>query len=123
MVDFNDRRFSSGSSDFNNPRGTFTITTHGDAEEARWSGKPHQEVRGEVVGYYRGQKQSQTWREANRLAKSRADHEARRWGFENGAAYANAYQEHLARVMATKGKQFAERYGELTHKQTGNGYV
>ena len=122
MVDFNDRRFSRGDgTDFNNPRGTFSITSHGYDDADRWSQQSPQESRGEVVKYYRGQKNSRTWREANRLAKSRTDHGARRGYFKHGADYANAYQDNLARVMASKGPRLAEQFGEVSHKQTGYG--
>lgn len=121
MVDINDRRNTIGAGDFNNPSGTFSLTSHGHAETDRWSGLPHTEVKREVHEYYTGQKDTSTWREATRLARQRTDHQARKWGFENGAQYADSYQEHLARVMAVKGKDIAAQHGELKHRQSGYG--
>ena len=122
-MDFNDRRNTVGAGDFNNPKGTFQLVTHGHAETDRWSGLSHAEAKNEVHAYYADQKDTKTWGEATRLAKQRTDHEARKWGFDNGAQYADSYQEHLARVMATKGPAIAEQYGELHHRQAGYGRV
>jgi hypothetical protein len=121
MVAFNDRRESIGSGDFNNPSGTFSLTTHGYDQEDRWAGMSHKDAAPEVRSYYSGQKDTKTWQEANRLAARRTAHEVRRQGYTNGFEYASAYQDHLARVMATKGPSLAEKHGELKHRQSGYG--
>lgn len=123
MVTFHDRRYSEGHSDFNNPAGTFEVVSPGYAEEDRWAGLDHANARSDVARYFRSQKNTQTWKEANRLAKGRADREARVHGFPNGAAYGQAYHEHLIRVMASKGRGMAEQFGELHHPQSGYGRV
>jgi hypothetical protein len=71
MVAFNDRRESIGSGDFNNPSGTFSLTTHGYDQEDRWAGMSHKDAAPEVRSYYSGQKDTKTWQEANRLAARR----------------------------------------------------
>lgn len=122
MVDIHDRRESSGPGDFNNPAGTWSLTTHGDSEAQKWSGVPYAAGRAQVHQYYAGQKDSKTWQEATRLAKQRTDHQARKWGsIQDTAAYADAYQEHLVRVMSLKGHGMAEQFGELSHRQSGYG--
>ena len=121
MVDFHDRRDSIGSGDFNNPKGTFEVVTHGYNQQDRWSGMSPEQARAEIQKYYKGQKGTKTWAEANRLARKRTDHQARSRGFSNGNDYADAYQEHLVRVMATKGPVLADQFGELQHRQSGYG--
>lgn len=123
MVDFHDRREAVGSGDFNNPKGTFSLTTHGYDEDARWSNMAPSEARPEVHAYYSGQKDTKTWQEANRLAKRRTDHQARREDMSNGSDYAYAYQDHLARTMAVKGPDLADQFGELKHRASGYGRV
>jgi hypothetical protein len=122
MVDFHDRRDAIGSGDFNNPRGTFSLTTHGDVEASVWAvrdaSRPN---RKDVHDYYRGQKDTATWHEANRLAQRRAAHQGRVDGFETLADYADAYQGHLVRVMSGKGPDLADERGELVHRQAGYG--
>lgn len=121
MVDINDRRNSVGAGDFNNPKGTFSVTTHGFAETDKWSSVPHTQARADVHAYYRDQKDTKTWKEANRLAKRRTDNEFRGVQNANGAHYAEAYQGHLVRVMALKGQGIADTFGELHHRQSGYG--
>jgi len=121
MVEVNDRRETQGSGDFNNPHGTYSLVTHSNNLEDRWSDMSPGQARTEVHKYYAGQKATKTWTEATRLAKSRTDHQARKWGFNSGSEYANAYQEHLVRVMSFKGKGLAENYGEVGHRQSGYG--
>ena len=125
MVDFHDRRDSVGSGDFNNPKGTFSITTHGDAEYDAWKGKPlHDMAKRDVHAYYRGQKDTQTWAEANRLAQKRSAYAAQHDpGITDIADYADVYHDNLARVMATKGPALADQFGELKHRQSGYGRV
>lgn len=124
MPDFNDRRNAIGSGDFNNPAGTFALTTPGDTEWGDWQGQPTSaENRRKVHQYFGGQKDTQTWSEANRLAKRRAEHEMRKHGTDDLASYADSYQEHLVRVMAVKGHGMAEGYGEVGHRQGGYGRV
>lgn len=107
MVAFNDRR-----------SGSFTVTTHGYAEQDKWAGMPVSEARPEVHEYYRSQyPDSPAWKEANRLAKRRTDHQARQWSKDqpttvSGAEYAHHYQDHLVRVMAIKGPSIMEKTGD-----------
>lgn len=121
MVLYNDRTKAMGSGDFNNPSGTYSLTPHGYEDEARWAEMSVPEARPEVHGYYAGQKDTQTWREAARLAKRRADHQNRKHGLVTGADYANAYADHMVRVMNDKGSALADQYGELHHRQSGYG--
>ena len=123
-----DRRNYSG--DFNGPGGTFSMTSHGYADDDRWSGMSHAAARPEVHNYYRNQKDTSTWKEATRLAKSRTDAQFRRQASVGGPVseglhgghYANAYQENLVRVMAVKGKGIAEAAGELNPRHPQSGY-
>lgn len=122
MVEFNDRRNSLGSGDFNNPKGTFEIVSPGDEEYSRWTGKNvDKDSITDVRSYFTGQKDTQTWAEANRLAAKRASYEARRHGHKDAAAYADSYHDHLVRVMAMKGPSLADKFGELQHRQSGYG--
>lgn len=121
MVEVNDRRESQGSGDFNNPSGTYSLVTHSDNLHSRWTDMSAAQARAEVHKYYAGQKTTKTWTEATRLAKSRTDHQARKWGFDSGADYANAYQGHLVNVMSYKGPGLAENFGEIGHRQSGYG--
>ena len=121
MVEFNDRRETIGSGDFNNPSGTYELVSHGHEDADRWSGMSPHEAKSEVASHYKGQKLTQTWTEANRLAKQRTDHELRKHGMADGAQYANSYQDHLVRVMSLKGPALAEQFGELKHRQSGYG--
>lgn len=121
-MDINDRRSVVGSGDFNNPKGTFSLTTHGYDQEAKWGQLSYAQARGEVHDYYKGQKDTKTWQEATRLAKRRTDYQFR-GASANGREYADAYQEHLVRVMAGKGPKIADNLGELHHRQSGYGRV
>lgn len=121
MVEFNDRRDTLGSGDFNNPKGTYELVTHGYDQTDRWAGMSPQEAKPEVHAYYSGQKGTQTWAEANRLAARRTAHESRKYGHQDGAEYADAYQGHLIRTMSVKGRQLAEQFGEIKHRQSGYG--
>lgn len=122
MVDINDRRQYAG--DFNGPGGGFTVTTHGYKEQDAWEGKPvTTDNKKEVHQYFRGQKDTQAWKQSNQVAQTRATREHRVHGFNDLGEYANAYHEHLVRVMATRGPGFAEAAGEVAprHPQTGYG--
>jgi hypothetical protein len=128
MVDFHDRRDSVGSGDFNNPKGTFSIASPDEKTSWRWRGMSVDEVKPEVVSHFRGQKDTQTWQEANRLAKRRTDYtvrSTRKSGVpeENirGDHYAGFYETHLNDVMSQKGPALAEQFGELHHRQSGYG--
>jgi|SRR5881398_3199190 len=123
MVDFNDRRDANGERDFANPRGTFSVTSHGYDESDRWNGQTSEDARKDVQAYYGNQKASKTWQESNRLARARTDRQHRRGDFASGADYADAYQDHLVRVMATKGLGIATKHGELDHNQSGYGRI
>lgn len=109
-MDFHDRR--KDDRDFVGGSGPFYLTTHGNAEESRWNGMPPtRAAKREVGGYYRGQKQTQTWREANRLASRRTRRSS--GPFENTANYAAAYHDNLVRVLASKGPKLAKQFGEI----------
>jgi len=122
---------SNYSGDFNGPRGTFSMTTHGYAESDRWEGMSHADksARKEVHDFYRNQKQTSTWNEANRLAKNRTNAQFRTaqrtqgdTSHLNANHYAESYQANLVRVMAVKGKGIAEAAGELKPRHPQSGY-
>lgn len=122
MVDINDRRNAIGSGDFNNPSGTFRMTPHNGSQMSDWSSlEASPQNRKAVHEHYRAQKNTDTWHEANRLAQRRAAHEARTQPHSNLASYAQSYQGHLTRVMGLKGRDLAQTYGELMHRQAGYG--
>ena len=121
---FRDRRESPDSEDFNNPRGTFSLTQYGDGEQAEWAEMDASpENRKHVHEHFRAQKDTKTWREANRLAQRRAAHEARVHGAGSLNDYADSYLGHLISVMSTKGPGIADSYGEIGHRQGGYGRV
>lgn len=102
MVAFNDRR-----------SGSFNFTTPGYAEQDKWSGVAPHEARAEVREHFGGQwPDSPAWREANRLATRRADHQMRQGRHQTGADYAEDYEGHLVRVMALKGPSIMEKTGD-----------
>lgn len=107
---------------FHDRRGAFSLAVPGQEETGRWSAQPPDpKARREVRDYYRGQKDSATWGEANRLAQRRTAHAARKHGVASAGDYANTYQDNLIRVMSVKGKAIQERVGEVKHPQDGYG--
>jgi hypothetical protein len=110
--------------DFHDRRGTFSLAFPGQEETGRWGAQePDPKARREVRDYYRGQKDSATWGEANRLAQRRTAHAARKHGVTSAADYASTYQNHLIRVMTAKGRAIQQQVGELKHPQDGYGRV
>lgn len=108
MVAFTDRRYERP--DFEDGTGPFTLTTRGDEQEAAWTGREvDRKAKRDVHEYYRGQKDTATWKEANRLAASRS----RRSAPDDADDYARHYEDNLARVMATKGPLLAKQFGEI----------
>lgn len=117
MVDFHDRRLEDR--DFADGKGGFTLTTAGDAQHEAWSGREvDRSARRDVHGYYRGQKDTATWSEANRLAARRTQRSGRSLPFKDAADYAGWYEQNLARVMAHRGLDIARKHGEI---QPGRG--
>lgn len=108
MVDFRDRRYDQP--DFAGGDGPFFLTTAGYPEQDDWSQRPvDNDSKKAVHSYYRGQKNTQTWRKANRMAARRTS----RGTYPSAAHYGEQYEANLVRVMATRGPELAKRFGEI----------
>jgi hypothetical protein len=108
MVAYHDRRYQP---DFVDGRGPFTLTSAGHAERDRWSAlESNPTAKREVHSYYRGQKPTQTWHKAVKLAARRL---ARSDDSATAKDYAEAYEQHLVNVLSTRGPELARRFGEV----------